>query len=450
MLTHSYYEEDPRVRREAEALVRAGRPVEVFALRREGDPPHGELEGVTIHRLDVQRHQGAGLIRYLREYLSFAARAAVATVAAHRRARFALVQVATLPDFLVFAALPFRLAGIPVVLDLHEAMPEFFRQRFPRASNALVQRALLAQERASILAADAVLTVNDALAGRLIALGVPPSKVTVALNSPDLTRFDPGRFARRQFAEDGTVRLVYAGALTPTYEVDVAIDAMASLRRQRPDLSLTLDVYGRGDAADPWRARAEAAGLADSIRFHGRIAIADVPAALAQADLGLAPTRRTDFTDYSLSTKIFEYGAMGKPVVASRLPMVERTFDPGTVATYEPGDARALADVIARLVDDPLEREARVARTAARVRERSWAVESRGYLALIERLIARAGTGGGALPAAPHQHAATEPARPGPAAWPDADPLAAPEPDEGDPTTSAADAATAAAYAGRP
>ena len=38
MVTHSYYEEDPRVRREAEALVAAGRQVDVFALRRPDDP----------------------------------------------------------------------------------------------------------------------------------------------------------------------------------------------------------------------------------------------------------------------------------------------------------------------------------------------------------------------------------------------------------------------------
>ena len=113
MLTHSYYEEDPRVRREAEALVAAGRPVEVFALRREGDPATGTVDGVRVHRLDVQRHQGAGLGRYLREYLSFFVRAAVAATAANRRARFALVQVHTLPDFLVFAAPAFQAGRDP-------------------------------------------------------------------------------------------------------------------------------------------------------------------------------------------------------------------------------------------------------------------------------------------------------------------------------------------------
>ena len=51
---------------------------------------------------------------------------------------------------------------------------------------------------------------------------------------------------------DGTLRLAYAGALTPTYEVDVAIDALAQIRASRPDLALALDIYGRGDAADAW------------------------------------------------------------------------------------------------------------------------------------------------------------------------------------------------------
>ena len=37
MVVHAYYDEDPRVRREAEALVAAGHQVDVFALRREHD-----------------------------------------------------------------------------------------------------------------------------------------------------------------------------------------------------------------------------------------------------------------------------------------------------------------------------------------------------------------------------------------------------------------------------
>jgi glycosyltransferase involved in cell wall biosynthesis len=386
MLTHSYYEEDPRVRREAEALVAAGRPVDVFALRRPGDPLEGLLEGVRVRRLDVQRHQGAGVGRYLLEYLDFLARAMFAATIAHRRRRYAVVQVHTLPDFLVFAALPMRLAGVPVILDLHEAMPEFFRVRFPRLAGAPAYQLLRMQERLSIAAADAILTVNDALGHRLVDLGVPSGKVTIVPNSPSLRRFDPAAHPTRDFAADGVVTLAYAGALTPTYELEVAIDALASLSRRRPDLATRLDCYGRGDAEPALRERAAALGVADRVVFHGRIPIDDVPAAIARADIGLAPTRRNEFTDYSLSTKIFEYAAMNKPVIASGLPMVEATFDPGTVVTYPPGDAEAMASAILGLVDDAAGREARVSATGRRVADLAWERVSRGYLGLVERL----------------------------------------------------------------
>src|SRR5512143_3999871 len=102
MVTHSYYEEDPRVRREADALAAAGRQVDVFALRRLHDPDDEVIAGVRVRRLGVQRHQGAGLRTYLVEYLAFLVRATFALTRAHPRRHYGLVQVHTLPDFLVF------------------------------------------------------------------------------------------------------------------------------------------------------------------------------------------------------------------------------------------------------------------------------------------------------------------------------------------------------------
>lgn len=385
MLTHSYYEEDPRVRREAEAIVDAGRPVDVYALRRPDDPSTEVLDGVTVVRLGVQRHQGAGLGTYLREYLAFLVRAGFALTRAHRRRHYGLVQVHTLPDFLVFAALPLRLVRVPVILDLHEAMPEFFRSRFRGRTGRIGYALLRLQERAAAAFASAVLTVNEALGDRLIGIGVPASKVMVVPNAPSLARFDPARHPARPFMADGTLRLVYAGALSPIYELDVVLAAIARLAHERPDLPVCLDLYGRDFAEVPLRDQASALGVADRVAFHGRIPIEAVPAAIARADVGLAPTRRSEFTDFSLSTKAYEYAAMGRTVIASRLPMVERIFG-DDVVTYEPGDADDLAAALLRLVDEPEVREARVARALARVRDLGWEHESARYLALVERL----------------------------------------------------------------
>ncbi len=388
MVTHSYYEEDPRVRREAEAVAAAGRPVDVFALRRPADPSDEVIDGVHVRRLGVQRHQGAGLRTYLIEYLAFLVRSGLALTLAHRRRRYGLVQVHTLPDFLVFAALPLRAVGVPVILDMHEAMPEFFRSRFHGRAGRVGYRLLRAQEAAALRFASAVITVNEALGDRLRGLGVPESKLTIIPNAPSLARFDDSRYPGRAFMADGTLRLVYAGALSPIYELDVVLVAVASLAEDRPDVPVSLELYGRDFAEVPLRDLAATLGIADRVTFHGRIPIEEVPAAIAAADVGLAPTRRSDFTDFSLSTKAFEYAAMRRPVVASRLPMVERTFG-GDVATYTPGDAEDLVRALLHLVDDPVAREALVLRALERVRDLGWEREAPRYLALVDGLARR-------------------------------------------------------------
>ena len=386
MIVHAYYEEDPRVRREAEALVAAGWEVDVFGLRRPGETASAVGEGVNLRRLPVQRHQGAGLSVYLAEYGAFLMRALWAATRAHRRRRYGLVEVHSLPDYLVFSALPMKLAGVPVLLDLHEAMPEFFRSRFPRAANPLSYRLLLLQEKLSIALANEVLTVNQPLAERLIRLGARPERLTVILNSPDLRLFDPAAHPGRRFMADGKLRIVYTGALTPTYELDVVLRAVASIARTRPGLHVEAAFYGRGDAQEPLEALAAELGLADRVAFPGRIPIEKVPEAVAAADIGVAPTRLDPFTQMSLSTKVLEYAAMAKPVVASRLPTVERYFDADTLAVYEPGDHESLAATILGLVDRPAERRARVQRTRQRVEDLSWTHQADTYLGVVGRM----------------------------------------------------------------
>ena len=115
-----------------------------------------------------------------------------------------------------------------------------------------------------------------------------------------------------------------------------------------------------------------------------------VPAAIAAADIGIAPTRRDRFTDLSLSTKVYEYAAMGKPVVASS-PAARGTdlSCPVPSATYEASVPAAMAGAIAALADDETARLAAVGRASAIVQAASWERVSARYLQLLEGIIAR-------------------------------------------------------------
>jgi glycosyltransferase involved in cell wall biosynthesis len=386
MVVHAYYEEDPRVRRQAEALVAAGWQVDVFGLRRDGESPTGIVAGVNVHRLPVRRHQGAGPLMYVAEYGAFLVRAMFATTQAHSRRHYGLIQVHSMPDYLVFAATPMKLAGVPVLLDLHEVMAEFFKTRFPGAANGFTSFLLRLQERMSIAFADEVLTVCDPFAERLLRNGLKPERLTVVMNSPDLRLFDPSAHPHREFMADGTLKIIYTGALTPTYELDVLLRAVARLHQLRPELPVTAAFYGRGDAKDGLESLAAELGIADMVTMPGRIPIEDVAGVVAGADIGVAPTRLDPFTEMTLSGKVLEYAAMGKPVVASRLPSVAGYFAPETLAFYDPGDPVSMSDAILALIDDRKETAARVERTGVRIEELSWARQFEAYRGVVERL----------------------------------------------------------------
>jgi glycosyltransferase involved in cell wall biosynthesis len=388
MVVHAYYDEDPRVRREAEALVGAGRPVDVFGLRRPGDPATDELGGVSVRRLDVQRHQGAPIPVYLAEYLDFLLRAAAALAGEHRRRRYALVQVHTIPDFLVFAATPLKMLGVPIVLDFHEAMPEFFDARFPGLAGPIASWLLRTQQAVSAGFADAVIAVDDAIAERLMAAGVDAAKITIVHNSPNPRLFDRRAHPGREFMADGSLRLVYAGALTPNYELDVLLGALARLRADAPGGPIHLDIFGRGDSEETTRDHARTLGIEDQVTFHGRVPLEAMAEAIAQGDVGLAPIRRNAQTDLSLPTKILEYARMGKPVVASDLATVKRYFPADELYLYRAGDAADLAAVISRLAEEPAEAARRASRAAERVEELSWDREAARYVSLIDRVAA--------------------------------------------------------------
>lgn len=393
MLLHAHYEEDPRVRKEAEAIVAAGLEVDVFALRAPGQPAEVTINGVSLTRLPVQRHQGAGIAVYLREYTSFALRAAIALRRAHRRRDYRLVITHSPPDWLILAALPLRLAGVPLLLDLHEASPEFFRVRFgarSRLARALTGIVALA-ERLSAAIATRVVATTPAMIARLEQIGVPSAKLALVPNVPLRTRFAAAPL--RDYRADGPLRLLYTGALTPIYELDVVIEAVGLLRAS--GLDVRLDIYGRGDAREALATQIYNSSLTTVITLHDRVPLEAVPALHAQADIALAPTRRDAFTELTISNKAFEGAAAGRLVVASDLPTLTAFDRHDAIARYRAGDATDIAAVIRRLDADPSERVARRTRLSAFAAAHDWAEVGPRYAAMVTELLRPLRSGGG-------------------------------------------------------
>jgi glycosyltransferase involved in cell wall biosynthesis len=386
MVVHAYYPlAETRVQREAETLVRAGYHVDVICLRDAGERPRDHWGGVDIHRLRA-RVDKRGLAAQLRSYVRFFVLATCRLSRLHLRRPYQTVQVHNLPDFLVFCALVPKLRGVPVILDLHDLMPEFFAGRFGRSRPA-VARVVRWQERLACRFADHVITVSEHWRQALVARGVPAARCSVVMNLADERIFHvPARpAAPTDRSADRTFRLLYHGTVTQRYGLDLAVRGVARLRHEIPGIRLT--ILGQGDQMTELADLVRDLGLGPHVDLQDRLLPAEeLPAVIAEADVGIVPYRDDVFTDGLVPTKLLEYAAMALPCVAARTTAIEATFGDTVAAYFAPGDAEALARRVRELWQDPGVRERLAAGGRTFNRQHNWEQDGRAYAALVADL----------------------------------------------------------------
>jgi len=113
-----------------------------------------------------------------------------------------------------------------------------------------------------------------------------------------------------------------------------------------------------------------------------------LPPLLANSDIGLVPSLPEPYLEYSLSTKLLEYAAMGVPIVASSLSTFRRHFTDDAIRFVPGGDPEALARAIEGLVDDP-EGTVKMGLEAQRqARAYDWDSQKAHYVSIVSGLIA--------------------------------------------------------------
>ncbi len=238
----------------------------------------------------------------------------------------------------------------PLVYESHGFAP-VFAETLPelvsgaRGASAAKVRRLTARERAVWRSADAYVSTTQVLADEMAGRFGPRANVAVIPNGVRLEA-DPAAISAPPHDEPV---LAYAGHLYPWKGVDVFVRALARLPGVRGL------VVGGGNDADMRRvvALADECGVRSRITFTGFVARADVPSRLAEADLFVLPTLDTPSARYTSPLKMFEYMALGRPIVATDLPPVREVLTDGENARLvPPGDAAALAAASQELLDD--------------------------------------------------------------------------------------------------
>jgi glycosyltransferase involved in cell wall biosynthesis len=250
-----------------------------------------------------------------------------------------------------------RRLGVPFVLEYNGS--EIWMSRHwsrPLKYESLAERI----ELLNLTHADLVVVVSRAMRDELVTRGVPADRVFVNFNAVDTARYSPavdGSGVRRQYGFDGKIVIGFISTFQPWHGAGVLADAFVRLLRLKPAYRETVRLLMIGAGAG--RAAVEqvinSAGLRDAVSFTGLVEQGDGPRYLAACDILASPhVPNADGTPFFGSpTKLFEYMAMGKGIVASKLDQIGEVLEHGRTSwLVPPADADALAAGLAALIDD--------------------------------------------------------------------------------------------------
>jgi glycosyltransferase involved in cell wall biosynthesis len=347
MVTFSPFPFDPRPRRCVDALVSEGAQIDLICLAHGNDARRETLNGVNVLRIPL-KHPRRGKLEYGLRYGAFIFITSVIFALRSLVRRYDLVYVHNMPDILVLSSVIPKALGARVVLDLHDPMPELMKAIFGAAEENSSVRWMKRLEKWSIARVDLVVTVNIACKRIFSGRSCPAEKIAVVMNAPDGQIFPQRTVQTNAMADragDKPFVIMYHGSLVERNGLDVAVDALVQVKRVIPNVELR--VYGTHSAfLDQMMEKARSKGVDDVIHYLGRKQLEDLVPEIDKCDLGIIPNHRNAFTDINTPTRMFEYLAMGKPLIAPSTQGIEDYFSKESLLFFEPGNSDDLAQQI--------------------------------------------------------------------------------------------------------
>jgi glycosyltransferase involved in cell wall biosynthesis len=220
-------------------------------------------------------------------------------------------------------------------------------------------------EFANLEIADLVVVVSQPMADELVGRGVDAAKILVNPNGVEPERYSPaidGSAVRERYGLHGKIVIGFIGTFGPWHGAEVLARAFGVLIDRYPRLrsDVRLLMIGDGVKMPEVKDALSRGGVSDLAVLTGIVAQADGPSYLAACDILASPhVANADGTPFFGSpTKLFEYMAMGKAIVASDLDQVGEILEHGRAAQMAiPGDIETLVEGLRLLIDDPARRE---------------------------------------------------------------------------------------------
>lgn len=381
MLTYSYFEADNRVRRYADLLVKDGHEVEVICLEQVGAGICETKDNPKIFRIQKRVKDERSKFTYLTRILLFFIKSTILLSFRHIKKPFDIIHIHSVPDFLVFSAILPKLLGAKVILDIHDILPEFFASKFNKDKNSIIFKALLLTEKFSAIFADHIIIANHYWEGKISTRAGIKHKITTILNYPDPDIF----YERKRVVDNARFVLMYPGSLNYHQGIDIAIQAFSLVKEKIPGSEF--HIYGAGSEKDNLLELTSGLNLMESVKFNPMLSLEEIADKMSVSDLGIVPKRANSFGNEAFSTKIFEFMALGVPLVVANTFIDQYYFDDSMVFFFEAGDHEDLAHTILKAYNSKTRRQTMVNKSRNFIRENTWRIKGDTYRTVIRNLM---------------------------------------------------------------
>lgn len=389
VLLYSEYPFDVRPRRAAEALVESGMEVDLFCLcENDSEKKREVINGVNVRRLPFSRTRG-GKTSYICQYLEFFILCSMILISHLFTRRYALIHVHNMPDFLVFSTFLSKLFGAKVILDMHDPMPELYQCIFGLQSGHWILRLLEIIERRSIRFSHLTLTPNIAFRNVFISRGCPPDKIHIMMNSPEEAVFNETiepYHDEKSIAKGQTFQVLYHGSLVRRHGLDRLVEAIAMVRESIHDIKLII-CGSKTPFLDSVLSDLKDKGLDTYIQYLGVRSQKEIASIIASCNLGVVPNHLSAFTEINLPTRIFEFIAMKKPVIAPSTRGIRDYFNDSNMFFFKPDDTEDLARMIQWVYSHPAEAQAIVEQGRNVYKKYLWSLEKMNFIDLVKSLV---------------------------------------------------------------
>jgi glycosyltransferase involved in cell wall biosynthesis len=182
-----------------------------------------------------------------------------------------------------------------------------------------------------------VITINAALTEYLLTIGAAPSKTDTIPGGVDLKRFDPQRIdpqiVRQRYGfADSDIVLLFMGWIYPFSGLREVATDVVNLADSHPRIKML--VVGRGPGLAWLEEFVKKHDSQDRIILAGYRPYEEIPQLIGAADICLLPAYDNEEMRHIVPIKIYEFLAMGKPVLSTKLNGVMKEFEAGNGVMY--------------------------------------------------------------------------------------------------------------------